>query len=307
MKLEGIHHITCITADAPKNVDFYARVLGLRMVKKTVNQDEPSVYHLFYADENGSPGADLTFFEFPGTPVGRAGEGMVHRITWRVASTDALAFWAERLGREGYETARDGERLRFADYEGLPLELAVVETTDEPLIAKHPEIPAALALQGFDGVRAYSSDPERSRRLLEDALGFEPRGDGWEVRGERRGSLYAYDAPPAGSEHGIQGAGTVHHVAWASHDEDHERWRERVIAAGARATPVIDRFWFRSVYFREPSGVLFELATFSPGFAADEPPELLGETLVLPPWLEDRRQEIEARLTPIENPRRVTA
>ena len=133
-------------------------------------------------------------------------------------------------------------------------------------------------------MRAYSSDPERSRALLEDALAFEPRGDGWEARGERRGSLYAYDEPPA--ERGLQGAGTVHHVAWASHDEDHERWRERVIAAGAHPTPVIDRFWFRSIYFREPSGVLFELATFSPGFAADEDLERLGETLVLPPWLE---------------------
>jgi glyoxalase family protein len=305
MKLEGIHHITCITADARRNVDFYARLLGLRMVKKTVNQDDPSVYHLFYADEKGSPGSDLTFFEFPGVPVGRAGDGMIHRIVWRVASTESLDFWADQLGREGHEATRDGDRLRFRDFEGLEHELAVVETPDEPLIANHPEVPAELALQGFDGARAYSSDPGRSRGLLEDALAFEPVGERWEARGERRGSFYAYDEPPA--EPGLQGAGTVHHIAWASHDEDHERWRERVVAAGGRATPVIDRFWFRSVYFREPSGVLFELATFSPGFAADEPPEHLGETLVLPPWLEERRAEIEARLTPIENPRQVTA
>jgi glyoxalase family protein len=305
MHLEGIHHITAITANARENVDFYARVLGLRLVKKTVNQDDPSVYHLFYADEKGSPGSDLTFFEFPGMPVGRAGDGMIHRIVWRVASTEALDFWAERLGGEGAQTTREGERLRFANPEGLEHELAVVETQDEPLVAGHPEIPAELALQGFDAVRAYSSDPEGSRPLLEDALGFRPVAEGWEVRGERRGSLFAYDEPPA--EGGLQGAGTVHHVAWASHDEDHERWRERVVAAGARATPVIDRFWFRSVYFREPSGVLFELATFSPGFAADEPPEHLGESLVLPPWLEERRAEIEARLVPIENPRQVAA
>jgi glyoxalase family protein len=305
MKLEGIHHITCITADARRNVDFYARVMGLRMVKKTVNQDDPSVYHLFYADEHGSPGADLTFFEFPGVTPGRAGDGMVHRIVSRVGSGAALDFWAERLGAEGHETTRDGESLRFSDFEGLEHELTVVEGPDEPLVAKHPEIPAELALQGFNGVRAYSSDPDRSRALLEEALMFEPRGDGWEARGERRGSLYAYDEPPA--ERGLQGAGSVHHVAWASHDEDHERWRERVLAAGAHPTPVIDRFWFHSVYFREPSGVLFELATFSPGFAADEPVEHLGETLVLPPWLEPRRAEIEARLTPIENPRQVTA
>jgi glyoxalase family protein len=305
MRLEGIHHITAITGDARKNVDFYARLLGLRLVKKTVNQDDPSVYHLFYADEKGSPGSDLTFFEFPGAAPGRAGDGMVHRIVSRVGSAKSLDFWADRLGAAGHESHREDDRLRFADPEGLEHELAVVETADEPLVAHHPEIPSELALQGFDTVRAYSSDPERSRSLLEDALLFEPATDGWEARGERRGSLYAYDEPPAG--HGLQGAGTVHHVAWASHDEDHARWRERVLTAGAPATPVIDRFWFHSVYFREPSGVLFELATFSPGFAADEPPEHLGETLVLPPWLESRRDEIEARLTPIENPRKVAA
>jgi glyoxalase family protein len=305
MKLEGIHHITCITADAQRNVDFYARLLGLRMVKKTVNQDSPDVYHLFYADEQGSPGADLTFFEFPQAARGRAGDGMVHRIVWRVGSTDCLDFWAERLGGEGHASERHGDRLRFRDPEGLELELAVVETPDPPLVAEHPEIPAELALQGFDAVRAYGSAPESSRRLLEEGLAFEPRDDGWEARGSRRGGLYAYDPPPA--ERGIQGAGTVHHVAWASQDEDHEAWRERAIAAGAHPTPVIDRFWFRSIYFREPSGVLFELATFSPGFAADEDPEHLGETLVLPPWLESRRSEIEAILTPIKNPRQVTA
>jgi glyoxalase family protein len=304
MRLEGIHHITCITADAQTNVDFYARLLGLRMVKKTVNQDSPDVYHLFYADEQGSPGADLTFFEFPHAARGRAGDGMVHRIVWRVTAADALDFWAERLGGEGHASERHGERLRFRDPEGLELELAVVQTPDEPLVADHPEIPRELALQGFHEVRAFGSDPERSRPLLE-ALGFELRERGWEARGERRGGLYAYDPPPP--ERGLQGAGTVHHVAWASRDEDHEAWRERVTAAGATPTPVIDRFWFRSIYFREPSGVLFELATFSPGFAADEDPEHLGETLVLPPWLESRRAEIEAVLTPIRNPRQVTA
>jgi glyoxalase family protein len=301
MRLEGIHHITCITADAPRNVDFYARVLGLRLVKKTVNQDDPSVYHLFYADEAGSPGADLTFFEFPGVPAGRAGDGMIHRITWRVASAEALDFWAARLGDEGYGSEREGDRLRFTDFEGLGLELAVVETPDPPLVAEHPEIPRELALQGFDGVRAYASTPERSRPLLEEALVFEPASDGWEARGEQRGGRYAYDAPPP--QRGLQGAGTVHHVAWASHDGEHEAWSPRVIAAGAHPTPVIDRFWFRSIYFREPSGVLFELATFSPGFGADEDAEHLGERLVLPPFLESRREEIEARLTPVENPR----
>ncbi len=302
MKLEGIHHITLITGDAPRNVDFYTRVLGLRLVKKTVNQDDPTVYHLFYADENASVGADLTFFEYPGARPGRAGAGMIHRITWRVASAEALDFWERRLAAEGVATEREGERLRFRDPEGMGLELAVARTADEPLIADHPEIPAALALQGFDSVRAYTRDPERSRGLLEQVLGFEPAGDvSWEIRGDRRGGFFHYDEPPA--EPGVSGAGTVHHVAWASLDEDHEAWQEAVARAGMRPTPVIDRFWFRSVYFREPSGVLFELATFGPGFTADESLEHLGESIVLPPAFEHLRPQIEPRLTPLPNPR----
>jgi glyoxalase family protein len=214
MKLEGIHHITCITADAPKNVWFYAELMGLRLVKKTVNQDQTSVYHLFYADEEGDPGSDLTFFEFPGVPIGRAGAGMIYRITWRVGSPDALDFWAKRLGDAGYESEREAEALRFRDFEGLEHELVASESPDEPLIADHPEIPAQLALQGFDAARAYTVDRERSRPYLEETLEFTPRGDGWDARGERRGGLYAYDeAPP---EAGIQAAGTVHHIAWAS-------------------------------------------------------------------------------------------
>jgi glyoxalase family protein len=301
MQLEGIHHVTNITGDARRNVDFYARVLGLRLVKKTVNQDDPTVYHLFYADEQGSPGADITFFEYPGAAPGRAGDGMIHRIGWRVASAEALDFWAERLSREGIETEREGDRLRFADPEGLGQELVVSSAPDEPLIADHPEVPAELALQGFDHVRAYSSEPERSRRLFEEALGFSPQNGAWEARGEGRGGFYAYDEPPA--EPGIPGAGTVHHVAWASEMDEHEAWRERVIQGGARPTPVIDRFWFRSIYFREPSGVLFEIATLGPGFTADEPLEHLGETIVLPPFLESRREELEARLTPLPDSR----
>jgi glyoxalase family protein len=175
MKLEGIHHVTAITGDAPGNVDFYTRVLGLRLVKKSVNQDDPTVYHLCYADEQGSPGADITFFEYPGARRGRAGAGMVHTVVWRVASPEALDFWAERLRGEGISAERDGDRLRFTDPEGLGLEL-VVSTDDEPLVARHPEIPPELALQGFESVRAYAADPERSRRFLENVLEFEPDG-----------------------------------------------------------------------------------------------------------------------------------
>ncbi len=299
MKLDGVHHITAITANAQRNVDFYAGTLGLRMVKKTVNQDQPSVYHLFYADEKGTPGADMTFFEFPDAAAGRAGDGMVHRIVWRVASEEALDFWEARL--EGSDPSRSANTLRFRDPEGLEHELVVSTVDDQPLIADHPEVPSEHALQGFEGARAFAADPERSRSLLEEHLGFEPAGDGWEVRGKRRGGTWAYDPAPA--ERGIQGAGTVHHIAWGSETDEHEGWRERAIAGGAHPTPVIDRFWFESIYFREPSGVLFEIATMDPGFGVDEDPEHLGEKLILPPFLEDRRDEIERVLTPVENPR----
>ncbi len=302
MKLEGIHHITCITGDAPRNVDFYTRLLGLRLVKKTVNQDDPTVYHLFYADELGSAGADLTFFEYPGVPRGRAGGGMVHRITWRVSSEETLDFWAERLGADGTESERDGSRLRFSDPEGLGLELAVVATGDPPLAAKHPEIPAEHALQGFDSVRAYNAAPDTSEAFLR-GLEFESRGDAeWEARGALRGGLYSYDEPPA--ERGMGGAGTVHHVAWASPITEHEAWRDQVRAAGGHPTPVIDRFYFKSIYFREPSGVLFEIATLGPGFTADEPLETLGEGLSLPPNFEHLRDRLADVLTPLPETRR---
>jgi glyoxalase family protein len=300
MKLEGIHHITAITEDAQRNVDFYAGVLGLRLVKKTVNQDNPTVYHLFFADEGGDPGSDLTFFEYPGVASGRPGAGMVHRVVWRVASEDSLAFWAERLAGKGVESEREGAGLIFSDPEGLDHELLVVEVPDAPLIADHPEIPAELALRGFHAVRAYSAAPEASSALLE-ALEFERDGDAWEARGEKRGGRYLFDEPPP--ERGLQGAGSVHHVAWASLAEEHMEWRAKAISAGAQPTPEIDRFYFKSIYFREPSGVLFEIATMGPGFTVDEPLEHLGEKLSLPPDYEHMRADVEPSLRPVRNPR----
>jgi glyoxalase family protein len=303
MQREGVHHVTCITGDAPGNVAFYTDVLGLRLVKKTVNQDDPTVYHLFYADERGSAGADITFFEYPGARPGRAGDGMVHRVTFRIASEEALDFWETRLGERGIRTTREPGALRFEDPEGLGLELVVSNAPDEPLVARHPEIAPEVALQGFDGVRAFAGDPERSRGLLEQVMGFRPLGNaGWELRGGKRGGLYAYDPPPA-SGPGIPGAGTVPHVAWAATLADHEAGQRRGGEAGMHATPVIDRFWFRSVYFREPSGVLFELATLGPGFGIDEDPEHLGEALILPPAFEHLRAQVEPMLTPLPSPR----
>jgi glyoxalase family protein len=302
MPLDGIHHVTCITGDAPRNVDFYTRVLGLRLVKKTVNQDDPTVYHLFYADEGGTPGSDITFFEYPGVRRGRAGAGMVHTVQWRVASDAALDFWEERLAAEGSGAVRDGSGVTFEDPEGLRHRLVVSDAEDAPLVAEHPEVPAEHALQGFDAVRAFAVAPGASRELLEETLGFAAVGDEvWEARGPTRGGLYVYDEPPA--ERGLGGAGTVHHVAWASSMREHETWHERVTAAGMHPSPIIDRFWFRSIYFREPNGILFEIATLGPGFSLDEDPDRLGEALILPPAFEHLRDQVEPILTPIPDPR----
>jgi glyoxalase family protein len=305
VQLDGIHHITCITADAPGNVDFYARVLGLRLIKKTVNFDSPDVYHLYYGDERGAPGSILTFFEFPDAAPGRAGAGMIHRLRWRVGSPEALEFWAERLAREGVAFDGGGEEqtLRFRDPEGLGLELAVVETEDEPLRAWAEDIPAEHALLGFDGVRVYAHAGTRSGRLLTEVMGFTMSSPGeYVLEGGARRASYGDDEPP--SAVGLQGAGTVHHIAWCDRGDEHAAWREHLISAGEQPTPIIDRQYFLSIYFREPSGVLFELATPSPGFAIDEDPAHLGEQLILPPWLEAQRSEIEAGLTPLVMPGR---
>ena len=303
--LEGIHHVTCITGDAAANVDFWVGVMGLRLAKKTVNQDDPSVYHLFYGDEHGSPGHDLTFFEYPGARPGRAGAGMVHRIAMRVGSEASLDFWAQRLGERGIAVEREPGALRFADPEGLGIALVVDESGDEPLTAEAADVPAEHRVRGFDGVRAYG-DPSRTGPVVEGVLGFQPRGDGvWEVRGSARGGTYAIDPEPA--ERGAAGAGTVHHVAFAIDMDDEEAWREHAARNGLRPTPVIDRFYFHSIYFREPGGVLFELATMGPGFTADQPAEELGSTLALPPFLEPHRARIEAGLTPLPDPRSARA
>jgi glyoxalase family protein len=305
MALEGLHHVTAITGDAPRNVDFYARLLGLRLVKKTVNFDQPDVYHLYFGDERGTPGSILTFFEFPGAAPGRPGDGMVHTVQWRVGSEDALAFWAARLGAADVAIERTGEALAFTDFEGLRHELIAVTVDDAPLAATSPDIPAEHALLGFHGVRAYAARPDASPTLLQ-ALGFEHAGGAdWTLRGAARHAALRYDQPP--ELRGTTSAGTVHHVAWsAADDAELEEMRTRVMQAGAHPTPIIDRQYFHSVYFREPSGVLFELATRDIGFEYDEPLESLGEGLKLPPQYEARREQLERALTPLTNPRATT-
>lgn len=302
MRLDGIHHVTAITGDVLRNVDFYTRVLGLRLVAKSVNQDDPLIYHLFFSDEQGDPGADITFFGYSHAARGRAGAGMVHRIVWRLASPEAIAFWSERLAREGIAAQAAEGSLRFADPEGLDHELVVDRSGDPPLVAEHPGIPRTMALQGFDGVRAYSRRPAESKALLEDVLKAVPRGsEVWEVRGEKRGGTIAWDEPP--EARGVPGAGTVHHVAWGAPMAEHGDWVGRLAGHGVSSTPVIDRHYFRSIYFREPGGVLYEIASDGPGFARDGSIAELGTRLILPPWFEGQRAEIEAALTPIPDPR----
>jgi len=301
MKLEALHHITMITGDAQKNVDFYAHVLGLRLVKKTVNFDQPEAYHLYFGDEQGSPGSILTWFEFPGARRGTPGIGDIHTIELGVASADALDFWQKRLESKGYPSARSDRGLRFEDYDGLRYELVVADYGNPPLRAEHPEVPTEHAILGIEGARAYSAFAEVEERVLTDTLGFTHLGGGeYRLDGEDRHFHWAYDQA---QRYGEQGAGSVHHIAWASPADDHLDWQRRVAAAGGFVTEVRDRDYFRSVYFREPRGVLFEIATMSPGFAVDEDPERLGEELRLPRQHEHLRERLEQVLTPVVNPR----
>lgn len=302
MKLDGMHHITMITGDARRNVDFYADVLGLRLVKKTVNFDAPEAYHLYFGDEQGSPGSILTWFEFAGARRGRAGAGMIHTIQLGVLSERSLDFWADRLTSKGYANERGEKSLTFEDYDGLRFELVLAGDGNPPLRARHPEIPSEHAILGVEGARAYvGQGAEADRELLTDTLGFtEVAEGGYRLDGETRHFHWGYDAT---SERGIQGAGTVHHIAWHSRDEEHVSWQHRVADAGMHVTPVIDRDYFLSIYFRQPQGILFEIATTSPGFAVDEDPEHLGEELRLPKQHEHLRAQLERELTPLTNPR----
>lgn len=307
--VHGIHHVTCIAGDPQENHDFYTGVMGLRLVKKSVNQDAPDTYHLFYADGAGTPGTDLTFFPWPDMDPVRPGVGLTMEVVFAVPP-GSLAFWRERLAAHGVTPGREERRfaeraLPFRDPHGLAL--ALVETARErPFVpwAKSP-VPEQHQLRGMDVVRLWERDLEPTAGLLTGILGFERRGEdeGW-VRyglgkGGVAGAMVEVRVVP-GERRGKWGTGGVHHVAWRVHDSDEQKaLRERVEEAGLRPTPPIDRFWFMSVYFLEPGGVLFELATDGPGFGRDEDPDQLGERLILPPWLESKRELIEQALPPI--------
>jgi glyoxalase family protein len=299
-----------ITADARRNVEFYADVLGLRLVKKTVNFDAPDAYHLYFGDERGAPGSLLTWFEFPGAARGRPGAGMIHRLDLAVTSADALGFWEDRLRGRGYATTREHDELGFEDYEGLRFVIRVGHRAggddhgDPPLRAAHPEIPPEHALAGIAGARAFAPasllDEESS--MLTGTLRFKFEGGGaYRLAGRDRHFDWSYDAAP--DEVGRQGAGTVHHIAWACEDSEQVAWQGALRALGLHVTDVIDRDYFTSIYFREPRHVLFEIATLGPGFAVDESPEHLGEQLRLPRQHEHLRDRLERILTPVQNPR----
>jgi len=304
MELDGLHHITMITADAPRNVEFCADVLGLRLVKKTVNFDAPDAYHLYFGDERGTPGSILTWFEFRDAAPGRPGAGMIHLIELAVASEHTLEFWEQRLRTRGCDSVREERRLRFDDFDGLAFALVVADHTDRPLRAHHPDIPVEHAIAGIHGARAYAPAEVlgEPHALLTELLAFTDLGESeYRLDGAERQFRWRYDPAPALP--GVQGAGSVHHIAWACRDADQPDWQQRLRDAGLHVTPVLDREYFTSIYFREARHVLFEIATAGPGFAVDEDPERLGEELKLPPQHEHLRPLLQERLTPIVSPR----
>ncbi len=306
----GLHHITAICGDPQENVDFYAGILGMRLVKRSVNQDDPFTYHFFYADGAGTPGTDLTFFPWPHLPPFRHGPGVAVEVALAVPA-GTLAYWAERLERYGVAVEpperRFGElALPFTDPHGM--RLALVETAEREAVpwAGSP-VPPAQQIRGLHAARVLVSRLAPTAAFLEGVLGLKLVGvkAGWHrygLAGGQSGTLLDV-REDVSTTPGQWGVGGVHHIAWRAADESHQQHlREQVERAGRRPTPVIDRFWFKSVYFFEPGGVLFELATDGPGFAVDEDPAHLGESLILPPWLEAQRAVIEARLPAIRHP-----
>ena len=311
MSVRGIHHVTCISGDPQETLDFYAGVLGLRLVKRSVNQDAPDTYHLFFADAVGHPGSDLTFFPWPQLPPGRLGVGLSVEVSLAVPA-GTLDAWERRLAGARVEArpieSRFGERvLPFRDPHGL--EVALAETADPRDFTAWTRgpVPVAEQIRGLHGVRLWERELEASARFLTGTLGFEASGEesGWKrfaVAGGGSGRHLDIAVRPD-ERRGSWGTGSIHHVAWRVEDEPAEEALRRQLAkAGRRPTEIIDRFWFRSVYFLEPGGVLFEIATDGPGFAVDEDPERLGDALVLPPWLEPHRAAIEAELPPLTLP-----
>lgn len=308
-RVNGIHHITAISGSAQENYAFYTGVLGMRLVKRSVNQDDPGTYHLFYADNAGHPGTDLTFFPWTQMAPPRRGHGLTQEVYLAVPK-GSLGYWEGRLALHGI-TPRPMERrfgelvLPFSDPHGL--DLALAETSDERLFTPWPEspVPAEFQIRGLHGARTWAYRLAPTADFLTRVLGLDHVGEenGWHrfgLDGGKSGTWIEVLETP-NELRGQWGIGSVHHIAWRVDDDAHEMAvRAQVDKAGRRPTPQIDRFWFRSVYFSEPGGVIFELATDGPGFGVDEDPAHLGESLILPPWLEPHRAQIEAALPPLD-------
>ncbi|ELZ66925.1 dioxgenase [Haloferax prahovense DSM 18310] len=317
----GIHHVTCIAGDPQQNLDFWVETLGLRLAKRSINQDDPSTYHFFFTDAEGTPGTSMTFFPWENLSQGKVGTGQVSRTAFRVPE-GSLDYWEERFDEYGVDYDERVERfgetvLPFSDPDGLPVELVEVEIPDDdPTVPWSEFVPEEAAIRGFHSVTLWLADPQPTEDLLE-TMGFERVGTEeaqGDTPGDERtrfaatGSVGTYvDVLPT-IESSRQGLGTVHHVAFQTPtDEDQEAMRKAVQSKGLRPTAQINRHWFRSVYFREFGGVLFELATSGPGYTADEPLEDLGGRLVLPGEFEGRREQIEAGLTDVTVPRAESA
>lgn len=314
MQLSGVHHLTAVSADAPGNVKFYTKLLGLRMVKKTVNQDDVSAYHLFYADGIASPGSDITFFDFP-TGREHRGNHTVTRTGMRVNGAASLQYWHERLKQAAVKTGEVAEvdgrlTLTFEDPEGQRLALVDDGGKGESHPWDKSTVPAAHQIRGLGPIAMTVPELRPTDLVLTHVMNMqqvrdyphpESKGDGIHVyqmgEGGPAAELHVAVRPNLAPAH--PGAGGVHHVAFRSPDKDYDYWADRLRDLRIPNSGKVDRYWFHSLYFREPNGILFEIATDGPGFAVDEPLDKLGETLVLPPFLEDQRKKIEAGLKPL--------
>jgi catechol 2,3-dioxygenase-like lactoylglutathione lyase family enzyme len=311
MQVHGIHHVTAIAGDPQANVDFYTGVLGLRLVKVTVNYDDPQTYHVYYGDERGQPGTILTFFPWPGAPRGRPGTGQV-TVTMFAIPDGSLGFWTDRL--KGHKVEYTGPIARFdeevvalQDPDGLNLELVASGSGSGTHPRPDSTIPGKYAIQRFQGVTAAMEGYERTAGLLTATLGMREVGT--------MGNRFRYAVGEADSQEfvdllclpsgprGRVAVGTVHHIAWRTPDDETQRaWRAKIAQLGYNVTPIIDRTYFHSIYFREPGGVLFEIATDPPGFAVDEPADQLGRRLILPSWLENTRADLATALPALRGP-----
>jgi glyoxalase family protein len=309
--ISGIHHVTAIASDPQRNLDFYTQVLGLRLVKLTINFDDPGTYHLYFGNAEGAPGSILTFFPWPGAARGTVGNGQVSATAFAVRP-EALEFWQSRLTERRipmeHPRPRFGEAvLRLTDPDGMPLELVATANAHPERAWGDSSVPVAYGISGFHSATLSEEGYERTSSLLHDSMGLRFVGS------EENRFRYAADPAEGGAivdvlcapdgKPGRLGAGTVHHIAWRTPDESQQQsWRKSLVEQGYNVSPVMDRTYFRSIYFREPGGILFEIATDPPGFAADEPIDQLGDRLMLPPWLEPHRSEVEQALPVLSLP-----